>query len=150
MPAKVSLDIIGYAFLDAIAIGENYDPIDYNELVGGGKFEGYDAFPDWPGLRFPTGMSHAAGRYQFQPATWAAVANVIGLQDFQPQSQDIGAWWLAQDDYNRRTRRYLHSDLRNRKFDALVHALQPTWSSISARTADQFLGAWTARRMAEL
>ena len=99
------------AFLDAVAKGEDYDPRDYNELVGGGRFDGFDHFPIWQGRQFPTGISHAAGRYQFQPRTWAEVAGELGLKDFSPASQDAGAWYLAARVYRRVTRRDLEQDL---------------------------------------
>lgn len=144
-PSK-KLDAIALAFLDAIAVGENYDSNDYNELVGGGHFTSFDTFPEWSGRRFPTGISHAAGRYQFQPATWASVAKSARLADFTPQSQDIGAWWLAQSDYQRRTARDLRADLTAKRFDRLVSGLRPTWASINDRTAPRFEGALAARR----
>jgi muramidase (phage lysozyme) len=148
MPTQTQpLDALAYAFLDAIAIGENTNPTEYNELVGGGNFSSYDTFPEWNGRRFKTGTSHAAGRYQFQPATWASVAKSAGLDDFTPDSQDKAAWWLAQADYRRRTGRDLRTDLAASRFDRLVSALQPTWASISAATGPRFAGAYTARRM---
>ena len=63
----------------------------YNALVGGGSFSDYTRFPVWSGWH----NSHAAGAYQFQPATWAWVARECSLTDFSPDSQDIGAEWLA-------------------------------------------------------
>ena len=62
----------------------------YNVLTGGGLFEGYGCFPAWPGHN----GSHAAGAYQFEPATWAWVAQECGLADFSPMSQSIAALWL--------------------------------------------------------
>jgi muramidase (phage lysozyme) len=50
----------------------------------------YTAFPAWKGFR----GSHAAGAYQFQPATWAWVASITGVPDFSPIAQDINALWL--------------------------------------------------------
>ena len=45
-------------------------------------------FPIWAGKMGPAGMSHAAGAYQFQPATWRAYAGPLGIKDFSPASQD--------------------------------------------------------------
>lgn len=140
----MALPDIAYAFLDAIAVGENYNPIEYNELVGGGHFDGYDAFPSWPGKSFPTGRSHAAGRYQFEPATWNEQAQKLGLTDFSPASQDAAAWDLAQTVYKHRTGRDLLTDLTNRYLVQLAGALQSTWTSIGSHTPDRFLGAYAA------
>lgn len=43
-----------------------------------------NGFPIWEGH----GNSHAAGRYQFQPATWAQYAKPLGVSDFSQASQD--------------------------------------------------------------
>lgn len=145
MPTPLST--VALAFLDAIAIGENYDPIDYTELVGGGNFSDFKTFPTWPGKTFSSGISHAAGRYQFEPATWKFQANKLGLRDFSPASQDQAAWDLAVTVYRNKTRRNLESDLSARIFDKIAPALQSTWTSISAITSERYLGALTARRM---
>lgn len=138
---------IGYALLDAIACGETYDPREYNELVGGGKFPDYNAFPRWEGRRFPTGMSHAAGRYQFEPATWAEQAKKLGLTDFSPLSQDIAAWDLAKTVYHRVTASDLEQDLQRpspRILLKMASALHSTWTSIGVHTPDRFMGAYAA------
>lgn len=44
-------------------------------------------FPLWSGLN----GSHAAGAYQFEPATWAHYASRLGITDFSPKSQDAVA-----------------------------------------------------------
>lgn len=62
----------------------------YNILCGGNHFLDYSAFPEWKGFR----GSHAAGAYQFQPATWAWVTMKTNVPDFSPIAQDINALWL--------------------------------------------------------
>lgn len=51
-------------------------------------------FPLWAGK----GNSHAAGKYQFQPATWAFYAERLDIKDFSPLSQEIvaAAAWCHQ------------------------------------------------------
>ena len=66
----------------------------YNILFGGESFEDFVTFPVWSGRRWHGHLTHAAGAYQFEPATWAWVAEQAGLSDFTPESQDIGALWL--------------------------------------------------------
>ena len=62
----------------------------YNILCGGGHFIDYTTFPVWKGFR----GSHAAGAYQFEPGTWAWIAQRRALPDFSPIAQDAGALWL--------------------------------------------------------
>ena len=49
---------------------------------------GSDGFPQWAGNQGPAGISHAAGAYQFEPATWRRYAATLGITDFSPASQD--------------------------------------------------------------
>lgn len=118
-------------FLNTIASGESGG--DYHKLYGGGQFKDDSQFPDWGGVQLPSGeMTHAAGRYQFQPGTWKEAADALGLKDFSPQSQDKAAWWLAQRDYKARTGRDLLTDLKNpdpRMQAFIAEKLQPTWTS---------------------
>src|SRR5689334_21686860 len=127
------------AFLDALAEGES-DPMaeaegisPYFILVGGGSFEGMpcddSGFPVWHGWRGPLGdwpVSHAAGRYQFQPATWHGQATALNLADFGPDSQDAAAWALAENAYNVRTGRSLKLDLLSDTLGSVASALQST------------------------
>lgn len=47
-----------------------------------------DGFPIWAGKRAPDGrMSHAAGLFGYEPATWARYAIPLGITDFSPESQ---------------------------------------------------------------
>lgn len=137
-------DNLGRAFLDALAVGETYDPTEYNELVGGGHFDNYDAFPVWEGKRFSTGISHAAGRYQFEPATWTMQKNKLRLNSFNPLAQDIAAWDLAVTVYKVKAGRDLAHDLSR---GVLIYsALAGTWPSINEKTLERFRGAYAARR----
>jgi muramidase (phage lysozyme) len=123
-------------FLSHIAGGESGGTDPYNELYGGGSAKGLptDAtgFPQWAGKMGPAGISHAAGRYQFEPATWHAEASKLGLHDFSPASQDAAAWDLAKGDYAKRTGRDLEADLAAGDKSAAIDAvLRPTWTSLS-------------------
>ncbi len=136
------------ALLDAIAQGES-DPEAKREgispyfiLYRGGSFEklanreGHYGFPAWPGKD----NSHAAGRYQFQPATWLGIRPRFGawVPNFRhPDDQDWGAWFLAQHDYQARTHRELLTDLRAGGLGGIGHTLQPTWTSLSDGTFPQ-------------
>lgn len=135
------------AFLIAVAQGES-DPVAKGEgispyfiLVGGGSFErlpnrqGFNGFPEWPGREFPTGISHAAGRYQFQPRTWRDAVKMFpqGTPDFRnPADQDWGAWFLAQHDYRSRTKTSLLRVLQDGETAGIGNTLRPTWASLSS------------------
>jgi muramidase (phage lysozyme) len=145
---SATIPAVGMAFLNVIAIGEDINPADYDELCGGGKFSDFSHFPQWDGWHNPkTGaVSHAAGRYQFEPRTFADVAARIGLTDFTPDSQDHAAWELAGEVYKAHTGRDLGSDLAAGQLDGVVPALQPTWPSLSAATfATRFAAALKER-----
>jgi hypothetical protein len=67
--------------------------------------------------------------------TWEGVARALGLHDFSPESQDKGAWYLAQHAYHATTGRDLLGDLRSHHFDPA--GLAGTWVSMAKRT-----GSW--------
>ena len=131
----------GQAFLDALAIGESGPRPDYTILYGGAHFlpttpsrQGYYDFPLWPGQD----NSHAAGRYQFEPATWKDVVERLDLghtiKSFRnPDDQDLGAWLLAQDDFHRKGGANLLTELRGGSDDDLANVattLKSTWTSL--------------------
>ena len=118
------------AFLDALAIGESGGR--YDILCGGGRFTDYSKFPQWEGFQGPDGISHAAGKYQFEPATWNEVATDLKLQDFSPKSQDAGAWSLANHVYQTKTGRDLLRDLTGNNTAFVVPALRSTWVSLGS------------------
>jgi muramidase (phage lysozyme) len=126
------------AFLDALAVGETEPAGEprgygYNILCGSTPasphtFASYAWFPKWAGWH----NSHAAGRYQFEPATWADTAARLGLPDFTPASQDAAAWDLAMRVYHSRAKRNLSNDLVAGKLGWVVSALHGTWPSLTS------------------
>lgn len=102
----------------------------YDSLYGGGTFSGYGEFPQWAGRKGPTGLpTHAAGRYQFEPGTWARAAKALGLKDFSPESQDKAALWLAQQTYKGN----LLTDLASNNPKAIAHitaVLSSQWAGL--------------------
>ena len=148
----MAIPLEGLAFLDAVAEGESTEAArrggisPYFILVGGGSFEGlpersgYFGFPDWPGRRFAAGMSHAAGRYQFEPATWRGICEQQWAPDGSdgwdfrnPEHQDYAAWVLALEVY-RRPGSNLLADLRAGHLAGIATALRSTWTSLSEAT----------------
>jgi muramidase (phage lysozyme) len=109
---RPAIPAVGRALLDTIAGSESPD---YNTMYGGGRFEGYQDHPR-KAVPITTGpnvgkTSSAAGRYQFLGSTWDEVKREAGLPDFSPESQDAGAWHLANKTYKAKTGRDLAGDL---------------------------------------
>lgn len=78
--------------LDIIAESENAD---YNTTFGGGTFDDFSKHPNiqrkFKQKDGKTNSSGAAGRYQFLKGTWNDLQEKLGLKDFSPRNQDIGA-----------------------------------------------------------
>ncbi len=130
------------AFLIALSYGESeHDADSYTELCGGDHFDGFATFPDWQGIGDP--ISHAAGRYQFEPATWREMAGRLGLTDFSPTSQDHAAWGLASEVYQR-TGRILLDDLHRDDLAGIAAALRSTWTSVNSEFPARYRGALDA------
>lgn len=79
------------AFLRVIRTGEGTaDEAGYRRLFGGALFTGYADHPRQ--LVKKNGYSStAAGAYQFLATTWDETRRLMGLADFSPRSQDLGA-----------------------------------------------------------
>lgn len=135
------------ALLDAIAGSESAGR--YDVMYGGGRFDPALGHPH-QAVPITTGpnkgkTSSAAGRYQFLGSTWDDVAAQHGLSDFSPQSQDLGAWFLAADEYKRDTGRDLQADLAAGRTEAVAPSLRDVWTSLpggieQGQTADKFTG----------
>jgi muramidase (phage lysozyme) len=83
------------AFLRVIREGESgQDDSGYRIINGGSHFEAPPWQHPWPDGTPTTQGGKAAGAYQFLPSTWKRVADALGLPDFSPESQDIGAVYL--------------------------------------------------------
>lgn len=86
-------------FLDVVIPGaEGTTEHGYNTAFGGGRFE---SLADHPRYLKPfkqtdgkTNYTSAAGKYQFLSNTWDETAKALGLTDFGPESQDLGALYL--------------------------------------------------------
>jgi muramidase (phage lysozyme) len=120
-------------FLETLGSGEGGN--DYGSLYGGGHVDDLSRFPNWSGLPAGNGsFSHAAGRYQFEPATWARAAAALGLKDFSPESQDKAALWLAGQDYAHNSGgRDLNKDLQSNDpmvISKVFSTLHSTWPSL--------------------
>jgi len=114
-----------------IALGETgNDPDAYRALYGGGHF----GFPQWEGRAGPAGISHAAGKYEFQPGTWKLAATEYiaagnPAPDFAvPADQEAVARFWARRTYKKNTGRDLVDDAA--KGTVNYSALAGEWSSL--------------------
>ena len=67
--------------------------------------------------------STAAGAYQFMPKTWNGIAKQLGLKDFSPRSQDIGALHLIRE-------KGALNDVLSGRFDSAVQKTGRVWASL--------------------
>jgi hypothetical protein len=124
------------AFLAALQSGENASG---NPELGYGGANLANApttangFPIWSGVATSGGTTHAAGLYQFQPATWNSVANQLGLNFQNPADQNEAAWDLASANYAQANGgASLQSALDSGQYAQVASTLQPTWTSLTA------------------
>lgn len=150
MARAADLSADARAFLDALAIGESAaadDDATYAMLYGG---EAIDAppwlgFPDWDGVKVGESMTHAAGRYQFEPATYDSMCALAGIVEptFAPEEQDRLAWLDACHVYRRKTGKHLATALLDGRNHAdIAVTLHSEWTSLSAATfGERFIKA---------
>lgn len=125
------------AFLNSLALGEtsNYGANAAHEGVGGIDLQGAPTdqygFPQWSGF----GDSHAAGTFQFQPKTWSSLASQYGLNFSNPQDQYEGAWYDAQQVYQRKTGGSLMDALQSGDYASVQSALASEWPSVAGNGA---------------
>lgn len=162
-----TLPKVAMAFLGALAIGESdphctgSDQV-YSTLFGGGFFATTDgelrifpkgrkwpfvtplttwpqSFPQWDGMWIQGVPTHAAGRYQFEPATAKMQMTKLGVRDFSPVSQDIMAWDLAETVISRigggaNLQTWL---VQGGVFPIIALELLSTWSSLDPATLEE-------------
>lgn len=122
------------AFLDTIGRSEGAT---YNTLVGGGKFSDFSHHPlNKPGIKTVYGYSTASGKYQYLRATWNGVATALGLKDFTPHSQDLGAVELLRQ--RKALPFLLDSNLSDADaFQKASYAARNEWASLPASQLGQ-------------
>jgi muramidase (phage lysozyme) len=131
------------AFLRVIRVGEGTaDPDGYRRLFGGQLF---DSYADHPRQRITRTMggqpitSTAAGAYQFLARTWDETARIMGLKDFTPASQDLGA-------VGRIAARGALEDVKAGRFDAAIRKVALEWASMPGSPYGQPVITWDRAR----
>lgn len=130
----------GQRLLNTIAFAEGTSgPRGYNTMYTHAQFDG---FGDHPRLVQNSGglASDAAGRYQFLSTTWDGTRQALGLSDFSPINQDIGALYKAEQ--RLRQKGLTLEDVANEGMSMRVaDALAPEWASFpTAATGTSYYG----------
>jgi hypothetical protein len=140
-------------FIDALGSGEAPDYDMYHRMPGHPQHRlprlpnGQPDYSRHPGFtRFgPGDATGIVGRFQIRGDTWAENAKRHpDLVGYAPQTQRVGAYYIAADAYRRRTGRDLESDLDDaRNLPAIFEALKGIWPSLPGgsqqqQTAEQF------------
>jgi muramidase (phage lysozyme) len=127
------------AFLRVIRTGEGTaDDGGYRRLFGGGTFSSFD---DHPRQVVKKGgyVSTAAGAYQFLASTWDETKKQMGLPDFSPRSQDLGA-------LGRVAARGALADVLAGRFDSAVRKCAWEWASLPGSPYGQPVISWERAR----
>lgn len=121
--------------LDIIAASENAG---YNTTFGGGTFDDYSRHPNikrkFKQSDGTVNSSGAAGRYQFLKGTWDDLQNDLGLKDFSPRNQDIGALRLLDQARGKGGKSALELALEG-NFQGMVEKAGNIWASFPSAPA---------------
>lgn len=127
--SAVSGDANVKAFLQVIREGESdHDDSAYTLINGGAHFNAPPWVHPFSGQSAPPGK--AAGAYQFIPHTWERCQVALGLDDFSPVSQDVGAVYLIDA-------AGALSDVMQGDLASACARLASTWVSLPALGADR-------------
>lgn len=114
---------------------------DYNTRVGGGKFSDLSKKPGQkvyiPSIK---DYSSAEGAYQFLNSTWEGVSKKLGLKDFSPYSQDLGAIELIRQ-------RGALDDILNDRFETAINKLSKEWASLPTAEGKGYYKGQKARKI---
>lgn len=121
-PEMLSLNNVK-AMLAVIRKGEGTgDASGYRRLFGGQLFASYADHPRI--LVKKSGYSStAAGAYQFLAGTWDETARIMGLADFSPANQDLGA-------LGRIAARGALDDVIEGRFETAIKKIAKEWASL--------------------
>ena len=115
------------AFLNTIGYSEGAN---YNTLYGGNTFADYSTFPNVRVTLANGDTTSAAGKYQFEAATWNGLQSSLSLPDFTPQSQDAAAIQLLKDNN-------AYDSIVNGDIVTAINNLGNIWASFPSSTEGQ-------------
>ena len=129
------------AMLNVIRTAEGAD---YNTRVGGSRFSDLSRKPGQKVyIKSINDYSSAEGAYQFLNSTWDSVSKKLGLKDFQPYSQDLGAVYLMKQ-------RGAIPDILNDNFESAINKLSLEWASLPTAKGTGAYKGQKARKMEHL
>ena len=121
--------------MDIIAASENAD---YNTTFGGGTFDDFSRHPNiqrkFKQKDGTANSSGAAGRYQFLKGTWNDLQKDLGLKDFSPRNQDIGALALLDQAHGNGGKSALELALEG-NYQGMVEKAGNIWASFPSAPA---------------
>lgn len=128
-------------FLDLLSKTEGTTKHSYNTNFGGSYLS---SLQDHPRVRRPfkdlngkREVTTASGRYQFIAPTWDAQAKKLGLRDFGPLSQDLGALGIIADSK-------ALNDIVNGNFTSAINKLGTQWASLPSSKVAQPKHSWAS------
>lgn len=123
------------SFLNTISYAEGTPgAAGYQTMFTGKKFDPSKGWQHPRQLQRGGGYtSDAAGKYQYLSTTWEGVQKELGLPDFSPQSQDIGALHLLK-------RRGALDPLLKGDITTAIHKSAPEWASLPTTKGGSYYG----------
>ncbi len=126
-------------FLDFISKAEGTTKHGYNTNFGGSYLSNLSAHPrvkrSFTDLNGKKNVTTASGRYQFIANTWDSQAKKLGLTDFQPRSQDLGALGIIADFK-------ALDDIVKGDFTTAIKKLGTQWASLPTSKVAQPKHSW--------
>jgi hypothetical protein len=136
-------------FLSALGASEGGTGANaYSTGTGGYNLSGASTdafgFPQWLGI----GGSHAAGQFQFQPGTWDQVAGEYNLNFQNPEDQNAGAWYYAEQEYAQNTGGSLEQAIASGDVSSIQSGLGNQFLGVKSSTFVNALGGGTGATLA--
>jgi len=123
------------SYLDTVSYAEGTSgPAGYQTMFTGKQFDPSKGWRHPRQIQKGGGYtSDAAGKYQYLSTTWEGVKKELGLPDFSPQSQDIGALHLLK-------RRGALDPLLKGDITTAIYKSAPEWASLPTAKGGSYYG----------
>ena len=108
----------------------------YNVRFPSKTFSGYQSHPKTvlyaPVFGKMVGSS-AAGRYQILKGTWASLEAILGLEDFTPENQDLGAIYLMYE------KKVIKDIINEINFEDVISKLGSIWATMPGSQHNEYV-----------
>lgn len=144
------LDMLGWGEIGAALLAKSDDG--YNVLVGSTAEHPllFSSYAHHPNVFNKAANSHAAGRYQYMPATWNGLVEKLGFSDFSPINQDWGAVELLRE-------RHAYPQIIAGNIESAIYLAREEWASLPGAGYGQheqrikdLLGAFNAAKAKQI